>query len=80
MAEENNEVASSAFNLGSLESKLKEKGLPQIEGLAKACVEAVFEWVEESVKASESKVDDFAVAVLPPLKSFILGKIDGISK
>lgn len=67
------------FDLKDLESRLKEKGLPQVEGLAQAIVDGVFEWIQEGVQASESKIDDFALAVLPPFKSFIDKKIQGIS-
>jgi len=66
------------FDLKALEAKLKEKGLPQVEGLARGVVEAVFEWSEESVKASPSKLDDLALVVIPPLKSLILSKVDEI--
>jgi hypothetical protein len=68
-----------AFDLADLEAKLKDKGLVHVEGLAKACVEVVFEWASEGVTLSDSKVDDFALALLPPLKTFLLSKLDGIS-
>jgi hypothetical protein len=80
---ENNQVQpeeAKSFDLALLAEKLKAKGLPAIEGLAKASLEAVFEWIEESVQASPSKIDDFALAVLPPLKSLIMSKVDEISK
>jgi hypothetical protein len=31
------------------------------------------------VQTSESKVDDFAMALLPPLRQFVLSKLDGIN-
>lgn len=72
--------APKAFDLKELEAKLKEKGLPEIEGLAKACAEAIFDWAEQGVKLSDSRIDDFVLAVLPPLKSWIMSKLDGISE
>lgn len=66
------------FDLKELEKKLKEKGLPEVEGVAKGVVEAVFDWAEESVKASPSKLDDLALVVIPPLKSLILTQVDKI--
>lgn len=67
------------FDLKDLESMLKAKGMPALENGAHAVVEAVFEWIEKGVKLSDSKIDDFALAVLPPLKSFIDQKISEIS-
>lgn len=67
------------FDLAHLTEMLKSKGLPHVEGLAKGSLEAVFNWIEFGVKESESKVDDFAMALLPPLKALIFSKLDGIS-
>lgn len=68
-----------AFDLKDLEAKLKEKGLPQVEGLAKAAAEAVFEWIEEGVGLSPTKLDDLALVLLPSLKSMVMSKIDEIA-
>ena len=82
MNEENKEVMPviAAWDLKDLEARIKDKGLPQIEGLAKSVFEAVCDWAEHGVKNSESKIDDFALAVLPPFKSFVISKLEGISK
>jgi hypothetical protein len=69
-----------AFDLKDLAAKLRAAGLPIAEEAAHACLNSVFEWLKESVEASPSKLDDFALALLPPLKSFIDSKIEGISK
>lgn len=68
-----------SFDLGHLADLLKEQGLPHAEGLAKAALDAVFDWIEYGVKTSESKVDDFAMALLPPLKQFVFSKLETIS-
>jgi hypothetical protein len=68
------------FDLKDLEAKLKEKGMPAVEGFAQAACDAVFEWLKESVELTPSKIDDLALVVIPPLKSYIDGKIAEISK
>ncbi len=68
------------FDLKDLEEMLKAKGLPEVEDLAKKVFEGICEWTENGITASPSKVDDFALAVLPAFKSFIVSKLDGISK
>lgn len=72
--------ASQAFDLKELEARLKKAGLPHVEGCARDVVETVFAWAEDSVKATPSKLDDLALGVMGPLKSWILGKVDGIDK
>ena len=67
------------FDVKDLVAKLKEKGTPLAESAAHDLVECVFAWAEESVKMSESKVDDLVLVVLPPVKSFILSKIEKIA-
>ncbi len=68
-----------AWDVKDLEAKLKEAGMPHVEGMAKAAIESVFSWIEESVKLSPSKVDDLALAVVGPIKSWALAKVDQIS-
>ncbi len=80
MGEENQVAEIKAFDLEDLKQILKAKGLPDIENLAKHVFEGVCEWAEKGVKASPSNMDDFALAVLPPFKAFVIGKLDGISK
>lgn len=69
-----------AWDLKDLEAKLKESGMPHIEGMARSAVESVFAWIEESVKLSPSKIDDLALAVVGPIKSWVLAKVDQISQ
>lgn len=67
------------FDLKDLEGRLVKAGLPHIEGCAREVIEGVFTWLEDSVKASPSKIDDIALGVIGPLKSWILKKVDEIS-
>lgn len=73
------------FDAKVLLEKLKARGVEiKIEALDVAekaggiLVDEVFAWTEESVKLTKSPYDDFALAVLPPVKSFILSKVDEI--
>ncbi len=68
------------WDLKDLEQKLVAAGMPAVEGCARAAVESVFAWIEESVKASPSKVDDLALAVTGPMKAWVLAKVDQISE
>lgn len=50
------------------------------EKLTKESVESVFKIAEIEIKASENKIDDMALLLLPQIKSFVLNaveKIDG---
>ena len=50
------------------------------EKLTKEAVESVFKIAEIEIKASENKIDDMALILLPQIKSFVLNaveKIDG---
>lgn len=71
--------AAQAFDIKDLERRLKDAGLEQVEGLARAVVVATFEWAEASVKASASKYDDLVLGLTGPLRTFLLAKIDAIS-
>lgn len=69
-----------AYDLKVLEAKLKEKGMPVLEGAALAVVDSVFEWIEESAKVSETKVDDVMAGLLPSVKDWVHAKVDEISE
>ena len=69
-----------AFDLKDLEQILKAKGLPDVENLAKHVFEGICDWAEKGVKLTPGKVDDFALAVLPPFKAFVMSKLDGIAE
>ncbi len=73
------EQAKKAFDLKELGERLKAAGAPIAEEALHAAVKCMFDWVEDGVKLTPSKVDDFALAVLPPLRAFVDSKIDGIS-
>jgi hypothetical protein len=73
------------FDTAVLVAKLKGRGIEiKIEALDVAekagviLVDEVFAWTEQSVKLTQNPYDDFALAVLPPVKSFILAKVDEI--
>lgn len=68
-----------AFSLKSLESKLKEKGFPVLEQGAVEAINAVFEWVDESIDQTETKYDNFLKPAAHVLKEFILNKVGHIS-
>lgn len=67
------------WSLQDLEERLKVAGLPAVEGCARAAVESVFGWVEDSIKSDDSKLNDLALGVISPLKKWVLAKVDGIS-
>ena len=67
-----------AWDIKELVLKLKNNGLDIAEDVARVLVEETFNWVEESVKASENKLDDFVVVALPQLKEMALKAIDKI--
>jgi hypothetical protein len=69
----------SAFDVKDLMAKLEEKGMPVLEVGAKVIVEAMIAWIEESVKLSDSKMDDLATPVLEALKPIIIAELDKIS-
>lgn len=67
-----------AWDLKGLSEGLKAKGLDLAEEAAGILAVGVLEWAEESVKLSENKYDDLAIAILPSVKSEILKLIDRI--
>lgn len=70
-----------AYDVKELLEELKKKGIPLAEDAAENVVEAVFDWVEKSALASENKYDDFALALTPVLKKFVLEElVDKIDK
>jgi len=64
------------FDPKDLVLKLKDKGLDIAEDAAKLVAESVFDWVSESVVMTPNKVDDFALAVLPAVKPYVMAQID----
>jgi len=70
---------SKAWDLKGLGEALKPHGLELGEAAAKAVLEAVLTFIEESVKLSENKVDDFALAVIPLIKPIVVAQLDKIS-
>jgi hypothetical protein len=68
-----------AFELKGLVEKLKVHGLDLTEEMAKLVALSSIDWVEESVKLSENKYDDFAIPVIETLKPFLMKEIDKIN-
>lgn len=73
-------TAGKAFDLHDLESRLRERGLPQVEGLARTCAEVIFDWVGDGVRKTDSKLDDLLLAVIPSVRTFVLSKLDGLGR
>lgn len=68
------------FDTEALVLMLKEQGLPVVEEMAIKIEEVILTWIEESVKLSESKLDDLAIPIIQVLKPLIdaqIAKIDG---
>ena len=68
------------MGFGCASSGFKDKGLDLAEEAAKLVAISVIDWAEESVKLSENKYDDLAIAILPSIKAELLklaDKIDG---
>lgn len=67
-----------AFDLKALGEELKGAGLPIAEDAVQLVVEKVLLWVEKSVVLSENKYDDFALAIIPAIKPFVMKSLDKI--
>lgn len=68
------------FEIEGLVAELKLKGLDLAEEGAKIAAEAVLNWVEESVKMTENKFDDFFMVVKPMLLPELMKQIDKIDQ
>lgn len=66
------------FDVKDLVVRLKGKGLDMAEEAVKLCVVESLGWMEDSVKLSENKYDDLAIAVIPSVKDFVLKQVDKI--
>ena len=67
-----------AYDLKVLGEKIKAKGLDLAEDALEIVVEELFQWVEESAKASKSPYDDMGLVVLPQLKKLALEQVDKV--
>jgi hypothetical protein len=68
------------YDLKELVSRLQGRGLGVAEEAARAVLEEVFGWTEDSIRLSATPFDDVALVVLPKLKELALqaiNKIDG---
>lgn len=66
----------SEYDVNDLISRLKDQGLDVAEDAAKLVVGAVFAWVKDSALASENKMDDLVLAVLPVVEEYVLSQLD----
>lgn len=63
-----------------MKEETKKELLKLGEKLTREAVESIFKIAEIEIKASENKIDDMALVLLPQIKSFVLNaveKIDG---
>ena len=65
-----------AWETKALLEKLKGQGLDVAEDAGKVLVEVLFEWAEESIDLTPSKLDDLGKPVLGMVKNYLLKKID----
>lgn len=69
-----------AWDLAALVARLKGRGLDMTEAMAMMLVEESLGWIHDSIVASDTKFDDFALPALPllekPLKD-LADKING---
>ena len=67
-----------AWDLKELVEELKSRGLDLAEDAAVQVYEAVDAWVIKSASASENKMDDMLLAVMPIAKGYVMEQIDKI--
>lgn len=67
-----------AYDRKVLLQRLEDKGLVHAEEALTDLLEITFQWLQESAAKSKTPYDDMGLVILPPLKSFALGKIDEV--
>lgn len=67
-----------AYELDGLVAELKKNGLDLAEDAARVAAESVLDWLSSSAVASENKVDDVLVALVPVVKPYVMDMIDKI--
>ncbi len=67
-----------AWDTKALVAELKPFGLTLGEQAAKQLLEVALEFVTQSVTLSESKVDDFCLAVIPLVKPMVMAQLEKI--
>lgn len=65
-----------AWDTKALIEKLKASGLDVAEDAGKVLVEALFDWADESIVLTPSKLDDLGRPLLGTVKNYLLKKID----
>lgn len=68
----------SPFDPQDLIERLKGQGLDLTESAAKLLAVSVLDWASDSVVLTPNKYDDFVLAVMPVIRSFVLREIDRI--
>ncbi len=73
-----------AYDIADLAQRLKEAGLPVIEGVGEELAGIAYtttkEWLKEGAKLSENKIDDIIVPFIDQLDAVVLPQIDKIDK
>lgn len=71
-----------AYDLAALGEKLKEQGLPVLEGALESTAGKVYvavkAWIQESAVLSENRIDDVVAQFLGHLDQFVLPAIEKI--
>ena len=67
------------FDLKALGEKFKEVGLELAEENVKVLLPVLLDWVEDSVKMTENKFDDFFVVIRPQLEATLNPLIEKIN-
>lgn len=67
------------FDTKDLVAKLKAKGLPIVEEMAKDVEQALVAWVEESVALTPNKLDDLTIPLLMAIQPYVEAQIAKIA-
>ncbi len=67
-----------AYDPKMLVEKMKNEGLDIAEDAAGKVFMSVMSWMKESAVASENKIDDMIVGLMPPVEAYVMEQIDKI--
>ncbi len=68
-----------AWDLKDLVGRFQVAGLPMLESSAVKVINLIIDWAEDSIRASDSKLDDFMLMGLPLVRKYALEMADKIS-
>ena len=66
------------YDVKELLSEFKAHGLDLAEDASKVSVKALFAWLSKSASASENKMDDLLLAILPVIEPHVMDQLDKI--